>query len=337
MCIPERKNAMLKFIVKRLLISSVILFAVMFIIYCIMRSLPADYIETVARNLASRPGSLPYREWLRILKVMYGMDDNIIKGFFSWLGRAVKGDFGDSWYYTIPVTQKFKEVIWFSFYLGAAAFILEMAISIPLGVLAAKKQYTLTDYSVTVFSLIGISLPTFFVATILKLIFAIELKWFDIGGRVSRDYETLSSFGKFLDQAKQFILPTVTLVITGIGGMMRYTRTNMLEVLNSDYIRTARAKGLSERKVVNYHAFRNTLIPIVTIMGGSLPGLFAGALITETLFSLGGIGFTSYNAMANGDIPFTMFYLTFMAVLTLLGTLMADIMYAAVDPRVRVA
>lgn len=118
---------------------------------------------------------------------------------------------------------------------------------------------------------------------------------------------------------------------------MRYTRTNMLEVMNSDFIRTARAKGLSEKKVINYHAFRNTLIPIVTILGGSLPGLFAGALITETLFQIPGIGYTAYQAMISGDIPFTMFYMVFMAVLTLLGTLIADILYAVVDPRVRVS
>lgn len=327
---------MLKFIIKRLLISTAILFAVMFIIYTIMRSLPADYVETVARELATKPGSLPREEWIRRLNAMYGLDQNIVKGFFNWLGKAAQGQFGDSWHYTVPVVDKFKEVIWFSFYLGAAAFIIEMSISIPLGVLAAKKQYSATDYTVTVVALIGISLPTFFVATLLKLIFSIKLQWFDISGRVSRDYDTLSAFGQFLDQAKQFILPIVTLVIISIGGMMRYTRTNMLEVLNSDYIRTARAKGLSERKVINYHAFRNTLIPIVTIIGGSLPGLFSGALITETLFSLGGIGFTSYTAMMTGDIPFTMFYLTFMAILTLLGTLIADILYAVVDPRVRV-
>ncbi|MGI6137004.1 MAG: ABC transporter permease [Christensenellales bacterium] len=327
---------MLKFIIKRLLISIAILFAVMFIIYTIMRSLPADYVETVARELSTKPGSLPREEWIRRLNVMYGLDQNIVKGFFNWLGKAAKGEFGDSWHYTVPVTEKFKEVIWFSFYLGAAAFVLQMSISIPLGVLAAKKQYSATDYTVTVVALIGISLPTFFVATILKLIFSIKLQWFDISGRVSRNYDTLTPFGQFLDQAKQFVLPIVTLVVIGIGGMMRYTRTNMLEVLNSDYIRTARAKGLSERKVINHHAFRNTLIPIVTIIGGSLPGLFSGALITETLFSLGGIGFTSYTAMTTGDIPFTMFYLTFMAILTLLGTLIADILYAVVDPRVRV-
>ena len=143
-------------------------------------------------------------------------------------------------------------------------------------------------------------------------------------------------FGKLVDMGMHLILPIATLVIISIGGLMRYTRTNMLEVLNSDYIRTARAKGLSERRVINYHAFRNTLIPIVTIVGGSLPGLFAGAMITETLFQIPGIGYTSYLAMVGGDIPFSMFYLVFMAALTLLGTLIADILYAVVDPRVRV-
>ena len=156
-------------------------------------------------------------------------------------------------------------------------------------------------------------------------------------GIVGRFHEQLDSFGQLLDMGKHMIMPVMTLVIISIGGLMRYTRTNMLEVLNSDYIRTARAKGLSENRVINYHAFRNTLIPIVTIVGGSLPGLFAGALITETLFQIPGIGYTSYQAMVSGDIPFSMFYLVFMAALTLLGTLIADILYAVVDPRVRVS
>ena len=131
------------------------------------------------------------------------------------------------------------------------------------------------------------------------------------------------------------VLPAITLIIISIGGLMRYTRTNMLEVLNADYIRTARAKGVPEKKVISKHAFRNTLIPLVTSLGGSLPSLFGGALITETLFGIQGIGYASYYSMVSADIPFTMFYLTFISILTLLGNLLADILYAAVDPRVR--
>ena len=178
-------------------------------------------------------------------------------------------------------------------------------------------------------------MPTFFLASLLKLVFAAKLNWFDIGGMQGRGYDQLDAFGKFLDTCHHMVLPVITLTIIGIGGLMRYTRTNTLEVLNADYIRTARAKGLSEKRVIGYHAFRNTLIPIVTIVGGSLPGLFSGALITETLFDIRGIGYVSYHSMVNGDIPFTMFYLAFSSILILLGTLMSDILYAVVDPRVR--
>ena len=328
---------MRKYIVKRLLISIFLLFFVALIIYSIMRSIPTSYVEAIARERATQPNSKSYSDWLAQLNQIYGLDRGILPGFFMWLKNAVRGDFGDSWLFTVPVTQKFAEVIWYSFILGAVAFVLELIIAIPLGILSARKQYSRTDYTITVVALLGISLPTFFFATILKLVFSIKLDLSPLFGIVGRFHEQLDSFGKLLDMGKHMILPVMTLVIISIGGLMRYTRTNMLEVLNSDYIRTARAKGLSENRVINYHAFRNTLIPIVTIVGGSLPGLFAGALITETLFQIPGIGYTSYQAMVSGDIPFSMFYLVFMAALTLLGTLIADILYAVVDPRVRVS
>jgi peptide/nickel transport system permease protein len=249
----------------------------------------------------------------------------------------VRGEFGESWQWTVEVTEKFSEVIWYSFFLALIAFVLEIIIAVPLGVLAATKQYSMTDYTVTVVSLIGISMPTFFVATVLKFVFAAKLGWFEPFGMVTaRLAGKLTGFAWLLDIAWHFVLPALTLTIIGIGSLMRYTRTNTLEVLNADYIRTARAKGLPESKVIGYHAFRNTLIPLVTILGGSLPGLFSGALITETLFSIRGIGYTSFESMKNGDIPFTMFYLAFVTILTLLGTLIADILYAVVDPRVRV-
>ncbi len=327
---------MWKYVLKRILTSVVILFFVSLIIYAILRCTPTSYIETLARERAAQPGSKSYSEWLEQLNAVYGMDSGIIQGFFRWLTSAVRGEFGDSWYYNIPVTAKFSSVIWDSFYLGVISFLLQILIAIPLGILSARKQYSKTDYAVTVVALIGISLPTFFFATILKLIFSIKLGWFDLYGKVGRFYDQLDSWGQFLDVASHYVLPIITLVIVSIGSLMRYTRTNMLEVLNSDFIRTARAKGLSESTVINKHAFRNTLIPIVTIIGGTLPGLFAGAMITETLFQIPGIGYTSYLAMTQGDIPFSMFYMTFMAALTLLGNLISDILYAVVDPRVRV-
>jgi peptide/nickel transport system permease protein len=327
---------MRKFITRRLLQSIIILFFVSFIIYGIMRCMPSSYVETQARQLSTKPGAKTYDEWLDQLNEAYGLDVGVVQGYGKWLKKAIVGDFGDSWYWNVPVTKKFSKVIWHSFALGSISFLLEIVIAIPLGIISAKKQYSRTDYAVTVFALMGISIPSFFLATLLKYIFSIKLGWFDLFGVVGRMHEQLSPFGQILDIAKHYVLPVITLTVISVGSLMRYTRTNMLEVLNADFIRTARAKGISEKKVINYHAFRNTLIPIVTILGGSLPGLFAGAMITETIFQIPGIGYTSYQSMIQGDIPFTMFYMVFMAFLTLLGTIIADVLYAVVDPRVRI-
>ncbi len=326
-----------EFLIKRILLCILILFFVMFIVYTLMYCLPTSYVETMARELATQPGSLKSAaEWLEELNVRYGFDKGIVGGYFQWIKTAIRGEFGDSWQWTLPVVEVFKISIGYSFWLGFVSMVLQVAIAIPLGVAAARKQYSATDYTVTVIALIGMSMPTFFTATLLKLVFGVHLGWFDIIGMQGRNYHLLSPAGQFLDVCKHFVLPTATLVIVGIGSLMRYTRTNMLEVLSSDYIRTARAKGLSESRVINRHAFRNTLIPLVTILGGSLPGLFSGALITETLFAIRGIGYNSYYSMTTGDIPFTMFYLAFISILTLLGNLISDVLYAVVDPRVRV-
>ena len=328
---------MRKYIIKRLLYSIIIFFFVMLIIYTLMRCLPTSYIESLARQRSMQPGSKSYEERMAQLTAMYNMDKGILLGYLNWLKDFFRGNFGDSWYYTVPVVQKFHETIWLSFWMGLIAMFFELVIAIPLGIVAATRQYSRTDYTVSVLALAGISLPTFFFASLLKLLFSVKMGWFDLFGLVGRNYEQLSSWSQFLDKANHLVLPVVTLVVISIGSLMRYTRTNMLEVLNADYIRTARAKGLDEKKVIYHHAFRNTLIPLVTIVGGSLPSLFSGALITETLFSIPGIGYTSYHAMVSGDIPFSMFYLAFLAILTLLGNLIADILYAVVDPRVRIA
>ena len=321
---------------RKWIITAVLVF-VAFIIYVLMRCLPVSYLENVARAKSMQPGSKSFEEWMEQLSATYGMDKGIIPGFIAWVGRAIRGDFGDSWVWTVPVTQKFRDTVWLSFTMGSIAFIFELLIAIPLGVIAATKQYSRADYAITIIALACYSLPTFFFASLLKLVFSVKLKWFELGGLVSRNYKYMTPTQQFWDRAHHLVLPIVTLIVISIGSLMRYTRTNMLEVLNSDYIRTARAKGLSEKKVIYHHAFRNTLIPLVTIVGGSLPSLFAGALITETLFSIPGIGFVFYQSMISGDIPFSMFYLVFIAILTLLGNLIADILYAVVDPRVRIS
>ncbi len=326
-----------KYILKRLFLSVIIFFFVMLIVYALIRGLPSSFVENVARAKSQMPGSKSYDEWLKQLNAMYGLDKGIFAGYLSWLGQFFTGNFGDSWKYTVPVIQKFNEVVWISFIMGVITMVLELLISIPLGIIAATKQYSKTDYAISILALTFISLPTFFFIALLQLVFSVKLGWFEPFGLVGRYYSQMDGWHQFLDKAYHLVLPIVTLVIISIGGLMRYTRTNMLEVLNADYIRTARAKGVSEHKVIYYHAFRNTLIPLVTIVGGSLPGLFSGALFTETMFKINGIGYISYQCMIEGDIPFSMFYLAFLSILTLLGNLIADILYAVVDPRVRLA
>jgi peptide/nickel transport system permease protein len=324
------------FILRRLLLGVFITLFGAFVIYAVIRSLPASYVETIARERATNPLSTKtYQEWLDQLNAVYNLDVGIVPGFIGWLGNAVKGEFGDSWHYGIPVIDRFKQVIWYSVIINIITFFFQVLISIPLGILAARKQYSMTDYGITVFALMGISLPTFFLATILKYVFSIKLGWFDLYGLTGRFFTSMTPIEQTLDIGYHMVLPIVTLMMLSVGGLMRYTRTNMLEVLSSDYIRTARAKGLSEKVVINKHAFRNTLIPLVSYMSYLLPGMFAGSLITETLFQIPGIGYVSFQAITRGDIPFAMFYATFLIVLTQVSLIVADIMYAVVDPRVR--
>ena len=327
---------MRNFIIRRIILGLFITFFGAMVVYTVIRSLPTSYVETVARQRASNPLSTKtYQEWLDQLNAVYGLDQGIVPGFLGWMGNAVRGDFGESWHFGIPVTEKFSQVIWYSIVINIITLFVEVMIAIPLGILAARKQYSKTDYSITVFALMGISLPTFFLATILKYVFAIKLGWFDLYGLTGRFFSSMSPLEQAMDIGYHMVLPIITLTMLSIGGMMRYTRTNMLEVLNSDYIRTARAKGLSEKVVINKHAFRNTLIPLVSFMSYLLPALFGGSLITETLFQIPGIGYISYTAITRGDIPFAMFYTTFLLILTQVSLLVADIMYAVVDPRVR--
>lgn len=328
---------MRNYIIKRILISIVVLFFVGLIIYLLMRSLPASFVEKIARERAAAGTGISYREWLEQLRSLYNFDLTPVQGYVLWLKDALQGNFGDSWTYGVPVIQKFADSVGYSFIINVIVMVLYLSIAIPLGIKAAVNQYSRTDYAITVIALIGISLPSFFIATLLKYFLSYKAGLFELYGMVSRNHPYMSPTGQFLDIAWHFVLPILTLVFLSVGGTMRFTRTTMLEVLNADYIRTARAKGLSEKVVINKHAFRNTLIPLVTSVGGTLPGLFSGAMITETLFQIAGIGYISYQAMTAGDIPFTMFYTTFIAALTLIGNLISDILYAVVDPRVRVS
>ena len=262
----------------------------------------------------------------------------ILGGYFTWLGNLLQGDLGTSFKYKKPVGKVIVQNMGISFGIAFIATILQFLIAIPLGIKAATNQYGVIDYTVTVIALMGISLPTFFLGALVIRVFAIELGWFELGGLTSNNLPLgASGIMVFGDMLWHMVLPMFVLVILSVGSLMRYTRTNTLEVLNADYIRTARAKGLSERAVIYKHAFRNTMIPLVTMMAGILPSLFGGAMITETVFAIPGIGKLAYDALLVADVPFIMGYNMFLAIMTVIGTLLSDLMYAVVDPRVKLS
>ena len=328
---------MFKYIAKRLGLAIIILLGVSMIIYFLIRLMPVDFIQNKI-NAINQGGATVSEETVQAMYQMYGLGDNsfagILGGYVKWLAALCRFDLGTSFVYGIPVARVIVEHMGISFAVALIATIFEFLIAIPLGITAATHQYSLRDYVVTVLVMIGISLPSFFFGNMLKDLFAFKLGWLPASGLVDATV-TQAGIGLLLDYVRHMIIPILTIVILSIGARMRMTRTNMLEVLNSDYIRTARAKGLKESVVINKHAFRNTLIPLVTSLAGLLPTLFSGAIITEQVFSLPGIGQIALDAMNRGDIPFIMGYNMFLALLSVLGILMADLMYAVVDPRVK--
>ena len=328
---------MLKYILKRLGLAILILLGVSLIIYVLVRCMPFSYVENRIAEL-NQGGAQISMETVNAMKTMYGLEDDsflgILRGYGKWLLALAKFDLGTSFLYGIPVLEKIVEDMGISFIIAFIAIIFEYLIAIPLGVTAATHQYSIRDYVVTVLVMIGLSLPSFFFGRLLQDVFAMKLGWFPPSG-LRDGTQSLTGFALLGDYILHMILPLVTLVLLNIGGTMRYMRTNMLEVLSSDYIRTARAKGLPERTVIYKHAFRNTMIPIVTMLAGVLPMLFSGAMITEQVFDLPGIGNTALKAMTSVDIPFIMGYNMFLAFLSVIGVLLTDIMYAVVDPRVK--
>ncbi len=328
---------MFKYIIKRLIMSVFILLGVSMIIYFLIRLMPVDFIQDKI-NAINQGGATVSEETVNAMYQMYGLGDNsfggILKGYFSWLSALARFDLGTSFVYGIPVADVIVEHMGVSFAVALIATIFEFMIAIPLGITAATHQYSFRDYFVTVLVMIGISLPSFFFGQMLKDLFALKLGWFPASGLVNAT-ASYTGFALLLDYIRHMFIPILTIVILSIGARMRMTRTEMLEVMNSDYIRTARAKGLSEKVVINKHAFRNTLIPLVTSLAGLLPSLFSGAIITEQVFDLPGIGNIALDAMNRGDIPFIMGYNMFLALLSVIGVLLADLMYGIVDPRVK--
>ena len=270
------------------------------------------------------------------MREFYGLDKPLHVQYVTWLGRLVRLDFGRSFAPdNRPVIDKIAERIPVTLSLNIIALILEFGLAIPIGIFAATHQNTLLDKGITVFVFVGFAVPTFWLALLLMYLFGVKLGWLPISGLHSLGSENFGTFRWMTDLAKHLVMPVAVASFGSLAGLSRYMRSTMLEVIRQDYITTARAKGLSERVVILRHALRNALLPIITLLGFSLPGLIGGSVIFETIFAIPGMGQLFYLSVMSRDYPLVMGILVIGAFLTLVGNLLADLGYAVADPRIR--
>ena len=319
---------MIKYIIRRILHLIPVIIVISVLIFGIIKLAPGDPVGANLDPKATAEQRQAERERL-------GLNDPIHIQYLKWASRSIKGDFGDSYIYKRPVKDVIPTFMWNSFLLNIVVYLFAFAISIPIGIICATKQYSKVDNFWTVFSIIGISMPSFFFALLLIYFFSIKLKIFPMNGMVTPGKNAVGWL-KVKDVLQHMVLPAVVLTIGSMASLVRYTRTSTLEVINQDYIRTARSKGLEEKVVIYKHAFRNALIPIVTIVGFQIPGLFSGAVILEKVFVWPGIGNIMMDSITMRDYNLMMALNMFFALLTLLGNLFADVGYALVDPRIKV-
>ena len=266
---------------------------------------------------------------------LYGLDKPLGIQYIEWLKRFARFDFGTSFMDSRPVMDKIMERIPITITIELISMLLILLIGIPIGVSSAVREGGLYDKSMTVFVFVGFAVPTFWLSLILMDFIGVRWGILPISGIKSLEFEKFSFFEKIFDISKHLILPVLVSTFGGLAGISRYMRSNMLHVLKQDYIRTARAKGLSERDVLYKHALKNALLPVVTILGLSVPGLIGGSVIFESIFSIPGMGRLFYESVMARDYPVIMGVLVIGAILTLLGNLLADLSYAAVDPRIK--
>ncbi|NDY43421.1 ABC transporter permease [Dissulfurirhabdus thermomarina] len=271
------------------------------------------------------------------LRAQYGLDKPLYVQYTRWLEGLAKLDLGRSFAPDRrPVWDKIRERLPVTLLINGLSLLLILGVAVPLGVAAAVRHNSLFDQVTTVIVFLGYAAPTFWVALLLMLLFGVKLGWLPISGVHSlMGYEQMGAVEKLLDWARHLILPVFVSAVGGLAGLSRYARSSMLEVLRQDFITTARAKGLPERRVVYVHALRNALLPLVTILGLSLPTLIGGSVIFESIFAIQGIGQLMWTSVLARDYPVLMGNLVIVSVLTLLGNLLADIGYALADPRIR--
>ena len=282
------------------------------------------------------------------LRELYNLDKPVIVQYGLWLKRMVKLDFGNSFAsHRKPVFWQtrdkdgnvtkgmIQEALPITIIINVIGLIITLVLAIPLGIIAARKHMRWQDKSITLFNFIGFSVPSFWLSLMLMYWLGVANDWFPISGIRSLNHDSLSTFGQLKDTLSHFFMPVIIPSVTGLASITLFVKSGMLDVLHQDYITTARAKGLNEHKVVYTHALRNALLPLITIVGLSIPGLIGGSVISEQIFAIPGMGKLFYSAVMARDFPVVMGILTIGSALTLIGNLIADIAYAWADPRVR--
>ncbi len=275
-----------------------------------------------------------YEARIRMEKI-FGLDKPLPVQYIEWLKRILSMDFGNSFVDGRPVIRKILERMPITILINTLAILIILFFSIPLGIKSAVERGSLFDKAATVLVFLGFAIPSFWLALILMSFFGVRLEWFPVSGLASLDFDNFSIFEKVLDFSHHLVLPVLVASIGGFAGFSRYMRQSMLGVLHQDYIRTARAKGLPERTVIYKHAFRNALLPVITILGLSIPGLISGSVILESIFNIPGMGRLMVESVFSRDYNTVMAVLVISAILTLAGNLIADVAYFYVDPRIR--
>ena len=312
-----------KYLIQRVTESILVLIAMSFLIYGIMALMPGDPIDVMVQSDPNLTTSDAER-----LKALYGLDKPLLERYKNWLSSALTGDFGYSRIHNRPTLEILVPRLINTTWLMAASLFLSLILAIPLGIYSALHPYSRSDYFINLLALGGISIPVFWLALMLIILFSVSLGWLPAGGMGS------IGDGGLTDRISHMILPVITLSIASIGSLTRYVRSAMMEVLRNEYIRTARAKGLSRYKIVYKHALRNAMIPVVTVLALSFGTLFSGALITETMFSYLGMGKLIYDSIIGNDYNLALVSLLFATGLVLTGNLLADLAYAWLDPRI---
>lgn len=324
---------MIAYVTRLALVSSLQMLAITVLAFAVIHLAPGEPIVLQQELQATQS---PQQK--QTLRELYGLDKPLHVQYWTWLNRLVRVDLGRSFSPDgLPVWEKIRERIPVTLSLNLAEVSLIYLTAVPLGVFAAVRRHTLFDRLTTVFVFIGFATPDFWLALLLMILFGVQLGWLPISGLRSLNWEYLAPAAQLWDLASHLILPIFIGAFGGLAGLSRFMRGSMLEVIRQDYIRTAQAKGLPERVVVYKHALRNALLPIVTILGLSLPGLIGGSVIVESVFAIPGMGQLAVQSVFARDYPVVMGLLTIGAGLTLLGNRLADVCYGIVDPRIRVA